>query len=98
MACEREVCRSLEGCYMILFDNPWQTKQCCEVCKRCQYQGKTFDSGQTWVEADDPCVTLHCRVRFRIFKPLVFFLSKQDVKLFDLLWGLISPPADASTK
>ncbi|XP_052079121.1 BMP-binding endothelial regulator protein-like [Mytilus californianus] len=59
--CEREVCQSLEGCYMILFDNPWQKNQCCEVCKRCQYQGKAFDSGQSWVEADDPCVTLHCR-------------------------------------
>ena len=87
VTCEREVCRSLEGCYMILFDNPWQTKQCCEVCKRCQYQGKTFDSGQTWVEADDPCVTLHCRVRFRIIRPLIFFTQ---VRL-KIIWVLLGP-------
>ncbi|KAJ8320824.1 hypothetical protein KUTeg_002411 [Tegillarca granosa] len=60
--CKRQECPSLEGCYMIIFENFKRKTKCCEVCKGCNYNGKYFSHNQTWTEADDPCVSLTCRI------------------------------------
>ncbi|KAK3083154.1 hypothetical protein FSP39_015187 [Pinctada imbricata] len=46
---------------MILFESLRNKKKCCEMCKGCYYDNKLYDSGTTWLDRNDPCVSLSCR-------------------------------------
>ncbi|XP_076368590.1 BMP-binding endothelial regulator protein-like isoform X2 [Tachypleus tridentatus] len=46
-----------KDCYFLLYD---QKQSCCDICKGCSVNGTIFESGFTWTDPNDPCLTFSC--------------------------------------
>ncbi|XP_060564132.1 BMP-binding endothelial regulator protein-like [Ruditapes philippinarum] len=59
--CTQTQCPSTEGCHVILFDSFREERKCCEVCKGCDYEGKSYNSSTSWTDVNDSCTQYTCR-------------------------------------
>lgn len=55
--CDRESCPPVDDCYTLIKKSPGS---CCDTCKDCTFDGKTYPSGHQWKDPDDPCVHYKC--------------------------------------
>ncbi|CAL1272678.1 unnamed protein product [Larinioides sclopetarius] len=58
--CDREICPNQhKSCYLLLFGQ--EKKSCCDMCKKCTYNGKDYENGAEWADIEDPCKKLSCQ-------------------------------------
>lgn len=58
MECESgRNCPVVNDCYLLIKRN---NGGCCDKCKECVHNGKTYASGAEWSDPEDPCSSFKC--------------------------------------
>ncbi|XP_064466328.1 BMP-binding endothelial regulator protein-like [Ornithodoros turicata] len=58
VVCRHETCPLQRGCYFL---QPAEGNKCCDVCKKCVYGGKVYNSSSEWTDDEDPCQRFTCQ-------------------------------------